>query len=79
MTPEQVRTGARVRVMEHHRVEERRGLMGKVLARYGGEEYIAVDVRLADGQCRLFWPRDLEEISPPQAWWRFLLGGGAGG
>jgi hypothetical protein len=72
-----VRTGARVRVMEHHRVEERRGLMGKVLARYGGEEYIAVDVRLADGQCRLFWPRDLEEISPPQAWWRFLLGGDA--
>ncbi len=72
-----MRTGARVRVMEHHRVEERRGLMGKVLARYGGEEYIAVDVRLADGQCRLFWPRDLEEISPPQAWWRFLLGGDA--
>jgi hypothetical protein len=42
--------------------------MGTVLARYGGEEYIAVDVRLADGQCRLFWPRELEEISPPQAW-----------
>jgi hypothetical protein len=33
---------------------------------------------LADGQLRLFWPRDLEEISPPQeAWWRFLLGGNA--
>jgi hypothetical protein len=27
-------------------------------------DYIAVDVRLAGGQCRLFWPRDLEEISP---------------
>jgi hypothetical protein len=50
--------------------------MGKVVARYGGEEYVAVDVRLADGQYRLFWPRDLEEISSsPQAWWRFLLGG----
>jgi hypothetical protein len=66
-----------MRVMEHHRVEERRGLVGKVVARYGGEEYIAVDVRLADGQLRLFWPRDVEEISPPQAWWRFLLGGNA--
>ena len=65
MTPEQARPGARVRVMDHHRVEERRGLMGKVVARYGGEEYIAVDVRLANGECRLFWPRDLEEISPP--------------
>ena len=63
MTPEQSRRGMRVRVMEHHRVQERRGLVGKVVARYGGEEYVAVDVRLADGQYRLFWPRDLEEIS----------------
>jgi hypothetical protein len=56
--------------MEHHRVEERRGLMGRVVARYGGEDYIAVEVRLADGECRLFWPRDLEEISssPQEAW-----------
>ena len=79
MTPEQARTGMRVRVMEHHRVQERRGLLGTVVARYGGEDYVAVDVRLADVQYRLFWPRDLEEISPPQAWWRSLLGGDAGG
>ena len=80
MTPEQARRGMRVRVMEHHRVEERRGLLGRVVDRYGGEEYIAVDVRLADGQYRLFWPRDLEEISSsPLAWWRVLLGGDAGG
>jgi hypothetical protein len=63
MTPEQARRGTRVRVMEHHRVEERRGLMGRVVARYGGEDYIAVDVRLDGGQYRLFWPSDLEEIS----------------
>ena len=79
MTSEQARTGMRVRVMEHHRVEERRGLMGKVVARYGREDYVAVDVRLADGQLRLFWPRDLEEIFSPKAWWRLLLGGGSGG
>jgi hypothetical protein len=66
MTPEQATPGMRVRVMEHHRVEERRGLVGKVVARYGGEEYVAVNVRLADGQYRLFWPRDLEEISSPR-------------
>jgi hypothetical protein len=64
MTPEQARPGTRVRVMEHHRVEGRRGLVGTVVGRYGGEDYIAVDVRLADGQLRLFWPRDLEEIAP---------------
>jgi len=60
--------------MEHHRVEARRGLSGTVVAVYGGEEYVAVDVRLADGVCRLFWSGDLEEIPPPQPWWRFLLG-----
>jgi hypothetical protein len=47
-------------------------LVGTVVARYGGEEYVAVDMRLADGQLRLFWPRDLEEISP-------LRHGGASG
>jgi hypothetical protein len=40
-------------------------LLGTVMARYGGVDYIAVDVRLAGGQCRLFWPRDLEETSSP--------------
>jgi hypothetical protein len=81
MTSEQARTGMRVRVMEHHRVEERRGLLGTVVARYGGEDCVAVNVRLADGEYRLFLPRDLGEISPssPQAWWRFLLGWGSAG
>ena len=81
MTPERARPGTRVRVMEHHRLKERRrGLVGTVVARYGGEEYIAVDVRLADGQSRLFWPRDLEEISSsPKAWWRLLVGWGSAG
>jgi hypothetical protein len=80
VTPEQARPGMRVRVLQHHRIAERRGLVGKVVARYGGEDYIAVDVRLSDGQMRLFWPRDLEEISSPQgAWWRLLFGSEAAG
>jgi hypothetical protein len=79
MTAEQASPGTRVRVMEHHRVAERRGLVGKVVARYGGEEYVAVDVRLADGQYRLFWPRDLEQISLPRTRWRLLLGRYAAG
>jgi hypothetical protein len=37
MTPEQARTGTRFRVMEHYRVQERRGLVGTVVARYGGD------------------------------------------
>jgi hypothetical protein len=65
MTPEQARPGMRVRVMEHHRVEERRGLIGTVVARYGVGEYVAMDVRLAEGRLRMFWPMDLEEIPYP--------------
>jgi hypothetical protein len=44
---------------------------------YGGEEFTAVEVLFPDGQRRLFWPRDLEEVSSPQPWWRSLLGGGS--
>ncbi|HZB10597.1 MAG TPA: hypothetical protein VE525_15950 [Rubrobacter sp.] len=80
MTPEQVRPGMRVRVIEHHRVEQRRDLLvGTIVAIYGAEDYRAVDVHLDGGQYRLFWPSDLEEISSPKAWWRFLLGWGSAG
>ena len=64
MTSEQALPGMRVRVMDHYRAEERRGLMGTVVGRYGEEEHIAVDVRLVAGEYRLFWPGDLEEIPP---------------
>ena len=80
MTSEQALPGMQVRVMDHYRVEEGRGLMGTVVDRYGGEEHTDVDVRLDAGEYGLFWPGDLEEISPPQeAWWRFLFGGEAAG
>ena len=81
MSAEQVRPGMRVRVMEHHMVHERRDLLlvGTVVACYGSEDYMAVDVCLDGGQYRLFWPSDLEEISSPKAWWRFLLGRGSAG
>ena len=74
MTAERARPGTPMRIMDHHRIEERRGLVGTVVARYGGENYVAVDVRLADGVCGLFWPGDLEVISPSWVRWRLLLG-----
>jgi hypothetical protein len=78
--PEEVRIGARVRVLGSHRIVERRGRVGKVVGRYGGEDYVAVDVTFAEGEERLFWPRDLEEVSPaPPTWWRSLLKGTANG
>jgi hypothetical protein len=78
MKPQDARVGMRVRVVDHHRIEERRGLVGKVVGRYGGEEHVVVDVRFPDGRQRLFWPDDLEEISSPRPWWRSLLGGQRG-
>ena len=57
--------GTRVRVCEHHKMAECRGMVGKVVGYYGGDDYVALEVRLPDGECRLFWPGDLEEISPP--------------
>ena len=67
--------GTKVRVRQEHRIVERRGMVGEVVGRYGGEEYVAVDVRFLDGQRRLFWPSDLEEIASPQpTLWRSLLG-----
>jgi hypothetical protein len=74
MEPEQVHIGTTVRVREHYRIAERRGMVGKIVSRYGGKEYVAVDVRFPDRQYRLFWPEDLEVISSPRPWWRSLLG-----
>jgi hypothetical protein len=49
-------------------------MVGRIVGRYGGEEYVAVDVRFGDRHYQLFSPKDLEEISSPQPWWRSLLG-----
>ncbi len=78
--PDEARIGMKVRVGELHRIAERRGMVGRIVGRYGGEDYVALDVRFMDGQHRLFWPGDLEEIVPPRpSWWRSLLGKGGSG
>jgi hypothetical protein len=63
---EAARVGMKVRVGEEHRILERRGMVGKVVGRYGGEVYVVVDVRFPEGHHRLFWPGDLEEIASAQ-------------
>jgi hypothetical protein len=74
VSPERAIVGTRVRVLEHHRSETRRGLIGTVVGRFGRCEHVAVDVRLSDGRQRLFWPGDLQEISSARSpWWRRSL------
>jgi hypothetical protein len=64
-----------VRVSNFHKIAERRGMLGKIVGCYGGEEYTAVDVCFDDGKHLLFWPEDLDHISSSQRpWWRSLLG-----
>jgi hypothetical protein len=72
---DEIRVGTRVRVRGDHRIESRREAVGKIMGRYGGREHVAVDVQLSDGRRRLFWPADLEEVSPPQPWWRSMFEG----
>jgi hypothetical protein len=74
---EEARVGIEVKVGDRHPIAERRGMEGRIVGRFGGEEYVAVEVRCADGQHRLFSPDDLlEEISPQPSWWRSQLGRG---
>ena len=61
--PEEAHIGALVRVREHHRIAERRGMVGRVVDRYGGEEYMAVDVRFShDRHYKI--PGDADQQAP---------------
>jgi hypothetical protein len=75
MLSEAARIGKRVRIRQDHRSVPLRGLVGTIEKRWGNPDYVALDVMLDAGGSELFWPRDLEEISPssPKAWWRLLV------
>jgi hypothetical protein len=63
MEPERITIGTTVRVREHHRIAERRSMVGRVADHYGGDGYMVVDVLFPDRLRWLFWPEDLEETS----------------
>jgi hypothetical protein len=58
--PHEALIGARVRVLETDRRPELRGMLGTIEHRFGHPEYLALDVRLDDGQLELFWAHGLE-------------------
>ena len=63
MRSEQARIGARVRVGESGLRPELRGLRGRISARWGHPEYLALDVLMEDGRSSLFWHYELEDAS----------------
>jgi hypothetical protein len=74
MKIEDAHSGMYVRVEDHHRIAGRRGMVGRVVARYGGDQYVALDVRFPNGEQRLFRPSDLTEAAPAEtSWWRSLI------
>ena len=50
-----------MRIRPGHRVPGLAGMPGVVVERWGSPEHPAFDVRLEDGQRRLFWSHELEE------------------
>ena len=62
MRSEEARIGALVRVGESGLRSKWRGLTGRITARWGDPEYLALDVRLEDGRSQLFWHYELEEV-----------------
>ena len=52
--------GMRVKVLETDRIPELRGMFGTIEHCFGHPEYMALDVRLDDGQSELFWAHGLE-------------------
>ena len=50
-----------VRVREDRRRPTLEGMEGTVQKSYGEQAYLAVDVRLEDGQLELFWSHQLDQ------------------
>lgn len=59
---DEARIGTRVRVRAEYRSPHLRGKTGTVTHRWGDPNYVALDVRLDDGDEQLFWHHELEEI-----------------
>ena len=62
MRPEEAQIGRRVRVRNDHRKTSFRGWEGTIAKRWGDPGYPALDVLLEDGNWRLFWYHELEEV-----------------
>ena len=58
----EARLGIRVRVAHSDISPQLRGMLGTIETCYGHPEYVALDVRLDDGQYELFWAHGLQKV-----------------
>jgi hypothetical protein len=68
MASNYVEPGTRVWVQECHRRPTLEGLEGTIRKRFGGDRYVAFEVRLDGGKRELFRPHELEEAREQSAW-----------
>ncbi len=63
MRPEDIQTGARVRVADGRRVPHLLGVQGTIERSYNSSSgRTALHVRLDDGRWQLLWPQELEPL-----------------
>jgi hypothetical protein len=63
----EARLGVRVRVAQSDISPQLRGMLGTIETCYGHPEYLALDVRLDDGQYELFWAHGLQKEEQEEA------------
>jgi hypothetical protein len=66
----EARLGVRVRVAQSDISPQLRGMLGTIETCYGHPEYLALDVRLDDGQYELFWAHGLQKEEQEAGWYR---------
>ena len=66
MESHEARLGVRVRVAQSDISPQLRGMLGTIETCYGHPEYLALDVRLDDGQYELFWAHGLQKVEVEQ-------------
>ena len=62
MQSQEALIGMLVRVKEDYRKPELEGMLGVIKARWGGPNYVALDVCLEDGRSELFWFNQLDSV-----------------
>ena len=70
MESHEARLGVRVRVAQSDISPQLRGMLGTIETCYGHPEYLALDVRLDDGQYELFWAHGLQKVEQEAGWYR---------
>lgn len=66
MRSEEARVGGKVRIVEGYRDPKMRGRSGRIAQKYGHPDRSALEVIFEDGESKLFWFHELDEVKEEQ-------------